>query len=72
MTTAWLLNIAGLFLVTVGALLMFLYLRNAPQFAPQLPTDEAKRAYAKHRRLSAIAMGLLASWLVLQYVSLLI
>ena len=72
MTTTWVLNIVGLFLVTVGALLLFLYLRNAPQFAPQLPTPEAKRAYDKHRRLSTVAMGLLAAWLVLQYVGLII
>ena len=72
MTTAWVLNAVGLFLVTVGALLMFLYLRNAPKYAPELPTPEAELAYEKHRRLSMVAMGLLAAWLVLQYIGLLI
>ena len=72
MTTGWVLNILGLFLVTVGALLMFLHFRNAPNFAPELPTPEAKRAYEKHRRQSVIAMGLIAAWLVLQYVGLIL
>ena len=68
MSVSWALNAIGLFAVTSGALLMFLYLRNAPKFASQLPTDEAKRAYEKHQRRSMIAMGLLAAWLVIQYV----
>jgi hypothetical protein len=70
MTTSWVLNAGGLFAVTAGALLMFLYLRNAPKFTAQLASDEAKRAYEKHQRLSMIAMGLLAAWLVVQYVGL--
>ncbi|HXR57736.1 MAG TPA: hypothetical protein VN747_00310 [Burkholderiales bacterium] len=70
MTTSWVLNAIGLFAVTTGALLMFLYLRNSPKFAAQLTSDEAKRAYEKHQRLSMIAMGLLAAWLVVQYVGL--
>ena len=72
MTTAWVLNAVGLFAVTVGALLMFLYFRNAPKFAPESLTPEAKRAYEKHRRLSIVAMGLIAAWLVIQYIGLLI
>ena len=70
MTMSWVLNAIGLFAVTSGALLMFLYLRNSPKFAAQLTTDEAKRAYEKHQRLSMVAMGLLAAWLVVQYVGL--
>ena len=72
MTTSWVLNAIGLFAVTTGALLMFLYLRNTPKFAAQLSSDEAKRAYEKHQRLSMIAMGLLAAWLVIQYVGLIL
>lgn len=72
MTTAWVLNAVGLFAVTVGALLMFLYFRNAARFAPELPTPEARRAYEKHQRLSMIAMGLIAAWLVIEYIGLLI
>ena len=70
MTMSWVLNAVGLFAVTSGALLMFLYLRNAPKFVADLPTPEARRAYEKHRRLSIVAMGLLAAWLVIQYVAL--
>ena len=72
MTTSWVLNAIGLFAVTSGALLMFLYLRNAPKFVAELPTPEAKRAYEKHRRLSIVAMGLLSAWLVIQYVGLIL
>ena len=70
MTMSWVLNAIGLFAVTSGALLMFLYLRNAPKFVADPPTPEAKAAYDKHRRLSIIAMGLLAGWLLIQYVGL--
>ena len=72
MTTAWVLNVLGLFFVTAGALLMFLYFRDSPKFTAELPTPEAKHAYDRHRRLSTVAMGLLAAWLVLQYVGFLI
>jgi hypothetical protein len=71
MTTSWALNAIGLFAVTAGALLMFLGFRSAPKFANELTSDEAKRAYEKHRRLSIVAMGLMAAWLVVQYVGLL-
>ena len=70
MTVSWVLNAIGLFAVTSGALLMFLYLRNAPKFVAELPTDEARRAYEKHRRLSVVATGLIAAWLVIQYIGL--
>ncbi|MBI1942332.1 MAG: hypothetical protein HYS35_01600 [Betaproteobacteria bacterium] len=72
MTTAWVLNAIGLFAVTVGALLLFLHFRNAPRQIAESPTPEAQRAYEKHRRLSMIAMGLIAAWLVIQYIGLLI
>ena len=71
MTMSWVLNAVGLFAVTAGALLIFLSLRSTPKFVAELQTDEAKRAYEKHRRLSIIAMGLIAAWLVVQYVGLL-
>jgi hypothetical protein len=68
MTTAWLLNTVGLLVTTIGALLIFLYLFKSPQLAlDQLP-EEGRRTYAKHRRLLIVAVGLLAAWLVVQYV----
>ena len=69
MTIAWLLNTAGLFLTTVGALLIFLYLWKAPRFAEDWLSPEGKIAYEKHRRLLIIGVGLLAAWLLLQYVA---
>jgi hypothetical protein len=67
MSTAWLVNISGLFITTVGALLLFLYLWRSPRFADYWLTPEGKRAYAKHRRLVVLAVGLIALWLVIQY-----
>ena len=69
MTIAWILNTAGLFLTTVGALLIFLYLWKAPRFAEDWLSPEGKIAYEKHRRLLIIGVGLLAAWLLLQYVA---
>jgi hypothetical protein len=69
MTTAWILNTVGLLATTIGALLIFLYLWNAPRFAEDWLSPEGKRAYEKHRRLLIVSVGLLAAWLVLQYLS---
>lgn len=67
MTSNGILNIAGLLAVTVGALLIVLYLWKSPRFAEDWLTPEGKLAYAKHRRLLIIGMALLAIWLVVQY-----
>ena len=72
MNSAWLLNIVGLFLMTAGTLLLFLYLWKSPQFAEYWLTPEGKRAYAKHRRLVAMAVGLIALWLVIEYLALIL
>jgi hypothetical protein len=64
----WILNTVGLFATTVGALLIFLYLWRSPRFADQWLSPDGQRAYQKHRRLLTIAIGLIASWLVIQYV----
>jgi hypothetical protein len=69
MTTTWALNTFGLFATTVGALLIFLYLWKSPRFAEEWLTPEGKRAYAKHRRLLIIGVGLLAAWLVVDYLA---
>lgn len=69
MNDAWILNIVGLFLTSVGTLLLFLYLWRSPQFADHWLTPDGKRAYLKHRRLLIVAVGLLAAWLVVQYLS---
>jgi hypothetical protein len=72
MTTIWLLNTVGLFATTVGALLIFLYLWRSPRFAEDWLSPEGKRAYAKHRRLLITGVGLLAAWIVIQYLAIIV
>jgi hypothetical protein len=69
MTTAWLVNLVGLFLTTTGALLVFLYLWKSPRFAKEWLTPEGQQAYAKHRRLLVTGVGLLVVWILLQYLA---
>jgi hypothetical protein len=69
MTTTWILDTAGLFLTTAGALLIFLYLWKAPRFAEEWLSPEGKLAYVKHRRLLIVSVGLLAAWLLVQYLA---
>lgn len=72
MTINWVLNAAGLFATTVAALLMFLHLRSLPRTVEELQSAEGKHVYAKYQRLGTIAVGLLAAWLVLQYLALIL
>jgi len=72
MLTTWTLNLIGLFATTVGALLIFLYLWRSPRFADAWLTDEGKLAYSRHRRLLVVGVGLLAVWLVIQYLAVII
>lgn len=64
--TTWILNAVGLFLTTVGALLIFLYLHNAPKLARQWLSPEGEAAYGRNNRLLMTAVGLLALWFVIQ------
>ena len=72
MTTTWILNAAGLFLTTVGVLLMYLHLRQTPRISDDANVLEVRRAYEKDRRLLVIGVGLIAAWCVVQYVGVLI
>jgi hypothetical protein len=72
MTYAWLLNTLGLFVTTTGALLLFLYLWTSPKFAEHWLTPDARIAYARHRRLVIVAVGMIALWLVLEYLTILL
>jgi len=72
MVTAWALNAIGLYVTTVGALLIFLYLWAAPRFAQEIPSPGQRRAYVRHQRLLMVAVGLLSAWLIVQYVSLIV
>ena len=64
--TAWIINAVGLFLTTVGALLLFLYLWKTPRLAEELPSPGGKSAYEKNRNLLILAVGLLSIWFLIQ------
>ena len=66
MTTAWRLGTVSLYATTFGALLIFLYLANSPRSAEEWQTPAGKLAYARHRRMLIVSVGLLAAWLVIQ------
>jgi len=65
----WILNTLGLYVTTVGALLLFLYLYRSPQVADYWSSSEGKSEYVRHRRRLIIGTGLLAAWLVLENAS---
>ncbi len=69
MTAAWILSSVSLFATTVGALLIFLYLTQAPRLVGEGIPAEVKQACEKHRRMMTIANGLLAAWLLVQYLA---
>ena len=54
-----------------GALLMFLHLRSVPSSVEDLMTPEAKENWARQRRLAMVGVGLIAVWLLIQYVAIL-
>jgi hypothetical protein len=66
MTTNWALSTVGLYVTTVGALLILLYLCDSPRSPDAWQSPDGKLAYARHRRLLIVAVGLLAAWLVIQ------
>jgi len=72
MTNTWLLNAIGLYATTIGALLILLQLLSPSRYTDELPTPEAKREYAVHRRQLVIAVGLLCLWLVIQDIAVLL
>jgi hypothetical protein len=66
----WFLSTLGLYVTTVGALLLFLYLYRSPQLVDEwAATPEGRREYSRHRRRLIIGTGLLAAWLVLENAS---
>ena len=72
MPITWAINAAGLYLIAVGALLIFLYLWKSQKTAEKWLSPEGKEAYAKHSRLLIVGMGFLAAWLVIQYLAVII
>jgi hypothetical protein len=66
MNVIWLLNTFGLYVTTVGALLLFLYLWRSPRIVDAWTSAEGKIQYVKHRRRLLIGVALLATWLVFE------
>jgi len=66
MITSWLLGTVSLFVTTVAALLIFLYLWRAPRLADSWQSQDGRQAYARHQRRLMVGVGLLAAWLVMQ------
>jgi len=69
MTTVWILETVGLLVTTVSVLLILLYLWNSPRFADVWLSPDGQLAYAKHRRRLIVSVGLLALWLLVQYLA---
>lgn len=69
MTTAWAINAIGFYVTAVGALMIFLSLYKAPRFAEVSLTAEEKVAYATYQRRVTLGVGLLAAWVVVQYLA---
>lgn len=69
MTTTWVINAIGFYVTAVGALLIFLSLYKAPRFGELSLTAEEKVAYAKYQQRVTLGVGLLAAWVVVQYLA---
>ena len=72
MSTAWILGSVSLFATLVGAMLIFLYLCNTPASADAWQSPEGKLAYSKYRRMLITGVGLLAVWLLVQYLAIIL
>ena len=70
--TTWILGSVSLFATTVGALLIFLHLWKAPRIVEDSLSPEAKRAYTRHQKQLTLGVGLLACWLLIQYLALIL
>ena len=64
--TNWIVNAVGVFLTTVGALLIFLHLWKSPRLAGQTPSPGGNGANARNRTLLITGVGLLAAWFIIQ------
>lgn len=63
--TTWIVNAVGLFVTTVGALLLFLYLWKTPKLADESPSVGGKSGLANKGPV-LVAVGLLAAWFLIQ------
>jgi len=67
--TAWILSTVSLLAITVGTLLIWLYLWMGRRVGEGGQSLESQRDYARHRRLLLVSVGLLAAWLLVQYLA---
>lgn len=72
MLTGWILNAVGLFVTTVGALLMIIAQRQLPALIEKAQIPEGRAALEKHYKRLTIATVLLATWLVIQCLALIL
>lgn len=67
MSFTWMLESVGMYVTTVGALLIFLYLWKSPKTINEWLAANKEPSYATHRRRLVFGSGLLAAWIFLQY-----
>jgi hypothetical protein len=65
-------SMVGMLFTTTGALLIFLYLVQTPQFAREWLSPEAQKAFARHQRRLVLGVGLLVAWIAMQYIALIL
>ena len=70
--TAWMLEMIGLLVTTVGALVAFLHLHRTSREIGNTPLPAECEPLARDRRLLMITMGLMAGWFVIQYIGLIL
>ena len=70
--TAWILSSVSLFSTTVGALLIFLCLWKSPRIVEDSLSPEVRSIYTRHQKQLTVGVGLLAGWLLIQYLALIL
>jgi hypothetical protein len=72
MTTTWILEMVGLLVTTIGALVAFLHLHRTSREMANTPVPAECAPLLRDRRLLMITMGLMAGWFVIQYIGLIL
>ena len=72
MTTTWILEMIGLLVTTVGALIAFLHLHRTSRDMANTPVPAECAPLVRDRRLLMITMGLMAGWFIIQYAALIL
>jgi hypothetical protein len=66
------LEMIGLLVTTVGALVAFLHLHRTSRELGNTPLPPECAPLARDRRLLMITMGLMAGWFIIQYVGMIL